>query len=135
ARAVFRLEFVEFAVAHRLYLTFRKCGQTGDRSRSEPSEVPPGLCPRSSQYRNKTAGKAIDIVIAVCVRKTHIPEPPSMASRLPPLNPLRAFEATARRGAVSAAARELNVTHGAVSHQIRALEESLGTALFERGGK
>ncbi|WP_411034781.1 LysR substrate-binding domain-containing protein [Shinella sp. BYT-45] len=58
-----------------------------------------------------------------------------MTSRLPPLNPLRAFEATARRGAVSAAARELNVTHGAVSHQIRALEESLGTALFERGGK
>ena len=58
-----------------------------------------------------------------------------MASRLPPLNPLRAFEATARRGAVSAAARELNVTHGAVSHQIRALEASLGTALFERGGK
>lgn len=58
-----------------------------------------------------------------------------MASRLPPLNPLRAFEATARRGAVSAAARELKVTHGAVSHQIRALEESLGMALFERGGK
>ena len=58
-----------------------------------------------------------------------------MAARLPPLNPLRAFEATARRGAVSAAARELNVTHGAVSHQIRALEVSLGTALFERGGK
>lgn len=58
-----------------------------------------------------------------------------MASRLPPLNPLRAFEATARRGAVSAAARELNVTHGAVSHQIRALEELLGTPLFVRGGK
>lgn len=58
-----------------------------------------------------------------------------MASRLPPLNPLRAFEATARQGSVSAAARELNVTHGAVSHQIKALEESLGATLFERGGK
>ncbi|OJU90087.1 LysR family transcriptional regulator (plasmid) [Shinella sp. PSBB067] len=58
-----------------------------------------------------------------------------MASRLPPLNPLRAFEATVRRGSVSAAARELNVTHGAISHQIRALEQALGTALFERGGK
>jgi LysR family glycine cleavage system transcriptional activator len=56
-----------------------------------------------------------------------------MTSRLPPLNPLRAFEATARRGSVSAAARELNVTHGAVSHQIKALEESLGVSLFERG--
>jgi LysR family glycine cleavage system transcriptional activator len=58
-----------------------------------------------------------------------------MSNRLPPLNPLRAFEATARRGSVSAAARELNVTHGAISHQIKALEESLNTALFERGGK
>ncbi|MDX3924183.1 MAG: LysR substrate-binding domain-containing protein [Shinella sp.] len=58
-----------------------------------------------------------------------------MTSRLPPLNPLRAFEATARRGSVSAAARELNVTHGAISHQIRALEESLDAVLFERGGK
>lgn len=56
-------------------------------------------------------------------------------NRLPPLNPLRAFEATARRGSVSAAARELNVTHGAVSHQIKALEESLKTTLFERGAK
>lgn len=58
-----------------------------------------------------------------------------MASRLPPLNPLRAFEAAARRGSISAAARELNVTHGAISHQIRSLEETLKTALFERGGK
>lgn len=58
-----------------------------------------------------------------------------MNSRLPPLNPLRAFEATARRGSVSAAARELNVTHGAISHQIRALEQSVNAPLFERGGK
>lgn len=58
-----------------------------------------------------------------------------MSSRLPPLNPLRAFEATARRGTVSAAARELNVTHGAISHQIRALEQSLNVSLFERGGR
>ncbi|WP_117193245.1 LysR substrate-binding domain-containing protein [Rhizobium terrae] len=58
-----------------------------------------------------------------------------MTSRLPPLNPLRAFEATARRGSVSAAARELNVTHGAISHQIKALEQSLNVALFERGAK
>ncbi|WP_152339304.1 LysR substrate-binding domain-containing protein [Pseudorhizobium flavum] len=58
-----------------------------------------------------------------------------MNGRLPPLNPLRAFEATARLGSVSAAARELRVTHGAVSHQLKALEEALDTALFERGGK
>ena len=33
------------------------------------------------------------------------------------------------------AARELNVTHGAVSHQIKALEAIFGTPLFERNGK
>ncbi len=58
-----------------------------------------------------------------------------MSNRLPPLNPLRAFEAAARRGSISAAARELNVTHGAISHQIKALEETLKAPLFERGGK
>lgn len=57
-----------------------------------------------------------------------------MSSRLPPLNPLRAFEATARHGSLSKAAAELNVTHGAVSHQIKALEQALGTKLFERAG-
>lgn len=55
--------------------------------------------------------------------------------RLPPLNALRAFEATARRGSVSAAARELGVTHGAISHQVSALEATLGTMLFERGSR
>jgi LysR family glycine cleavage system transcriptional activator len=54
--------------------------------------------------------------------------------RLPPLNPLRAFEATARHQSVSKAASELNVTHSAVSHQIRALEESLHVRLFQRQG-
>lgn len=56
-----------------------------------------------------------------------------MSRRLPPLNPLRAFEATARCGSVTAAAQELNVTHSAVSHQLRALETSINAKLFERG--
>ena len=68
------------------------------------------------------------------VRNSH-KESTAWRRRLPPLNPLRAFEATARHGSVSAAARELNVTHGAVSHQIRALEDNLGIGLFERGGQ
>lgn len=51
---------------------------------------------------------------------------------LPPLNALRAFEAAGRNLHVSRAAEELNVTHGAVSHQIRALEARLGTQLFDR---
>ncbi|MEP9370692.1 transcriptional regulator GcvA [Mesorhizobium sp. KR1-2] len=57
-----------------------------------------------------------------------------MIKRLPPLNPLRAFEATARLGSLSKAASELSVTHGAISHQIRALEQSLKVKLFERIG-
>lgn len=57
-----------------------------------------------------------------------------MSKRLPPLNPLRAFEATARHRSLTKAAAELNVTHGAVSHQVRALEEALGIKLFEREG-
>ncbi len=48
----------------------------------------------------------------------------------PSLNGLRTFEAAARLGRVGLAARELNVTHGAVSRQIRLLEEVLGAALF-----
>ena len=49
--------------------------------------------------------------------------------RLPPLNPLRAFEATARHQSVSKAAAELNVTHSAVSHQICTLEDALKVPL------
>jgi LysR family glycine cleavage system transcriptional activator len=52
--------------------------------------------------------------------------------KTPPLNALRAFEAAARHLSLSKAAQELNVSPGAVSHQIRALEEVLGIALFER---
>jgi LysR family glycine cleavage system transcriptional activator len=51
---------------------------------------------------------------------------------LPPLTWLRAFEAAARTSSFSAAAVELNLTSGAISYQIRALEEQLGFALFER---
>lgn len=58
-----------------------------------------------------------------------------MARRLPPLNPLRAFEATARHASLTKAAGELNVTHGAVSHQVKALERALGVKLFERAGQ
>ncbi|MGE0006629.1 MAG: transcriptional regulator GcvA [Parvibaculaceae bacterium] len=57
-----------------------------------------------------------------------------MAKRLPPLNPLRAFEAAARHLSMSRAAAELNVTHGAVSHQVRALERALKTELLVRDG-
>src|SRR5215213_2575013 len=52
---------------------------------------------------------------------------------MPPLNALRAFEAAARHLSLTKAAAELNVTAGALSHQIRGLEDLLGVKLFERG--
>jgi len=55
-----------------------------------------------------------------------------MSRRLPPLNSLRAFEAVARSESISRAADELFVTHGAVSKQIKILENFLGEHLFER---
>lgn len=56
-----------------------------------------------------------------------------MTRSLPPLNALRAFEAAARHLSMAKAADELNVTPGALSHQIRGLEALLGVELFERG--
>ena len=56
-----------------------------------------------------------------------------MHSAMPPLNGLRAFEVTARHLSMTEAAKELNVTAGALSHQIRALEDFPGKKLFERG--
>ena len=55
-----------------------------------------------------------------------------MLRRLPPLNALKAFEAAARSESFTRAAEELNVTQGAVSHQVKALEEILGVKLFNR---
>ena len=52
--------------------------------------------------------------------------------RLPPLKSLPAFEEAARRLSFSAAARELNLTHGAVSRQMKSLETHLGVRLFRR---
>ena len=56
-------------------------------------------------------------------------------SDLPALNALRAFEAAARLGSLTRAAGELHVTHGAVSRQVRLLEQELGLALFQREGR
>ena len=52
--------------------------------------------------------------------------------RLPPLNALRVFEAAARHLSFTKAAEELNVTPGAVSQQIKSLEDFLQTAVFRR---
>ena len=55
-----------------------------------------------------------------------------MSRRLPPLNGLRAFEAAARHLSFTKAAEELNVTPGAISHQVKALEGMVGQPLFHR---
>ena len=55
-----------------------------------------------------------------------------MANRIPPLNALRAFEASARQLSFTKAAEELFVTQAAISHQIKSLEEHLGLKLFLR---
>jgi LysR family glycine cleavage system transcriptional activator len=55
-----------------------------------------------------------------------------MLRRLPPLNALKAFEAAARHQSFTRAAEELCVTQGAVGHQVKALEETLGLKLFNR---
>src|SRR5579859_1519828 len=52
--------------------------------------------------------------------------------RLPPLKALPAFEIAAETLSFSAVARQLHLTHGAVSRQIKTLEDHLGTRLFAR---
>ncbi|MCY7261554.1 LysR family transcriptional regulator [Pseudomonas protegens] len=56
----------------------------------------------------------------------------TLRRRLPPLGALRCFEAAARLESFTQAGAALHLTHGAISRAVRALEEDLGTALFER---
>ena len=58
-----------------------------------------------------------------------------MSLRLPPMQALRAFEAAARAHSLTKAAQALNLTHGAISHQIKSLERTLGVQLMERAGR
>lgn len=59
----------------------------------------------------------------------------TVTDRLPALNALRAFEAAGRLLSFTRAAEELNVTPGAISQQIRQLEEFAGAPLFRRTGR
>jgi len=58
-----------------------------------------------------------------------------MATRLPPVHALSAFEAAARLGSFALAADELCITPSALSHRIRLLEDFLGERLFLRDGR
>jgi len=55
--------------------------------------------------------------------------------RLPPMNSIKAFEAAVRLGSFVAAAEELTVTPGAISHHIRLIESLLGITLFRAAGR
>lgn len=55
-----------------------------------------------------------------------------MPRKLPPLHALTAFEVAAKYGSFSRAAEELALTHGAISHKIKQLEDYLGVRLFVR---
>ena len=63
---------------------------------------------------------------------TEAPRSGNQRRRLPSLSAVRAFEAAARHASFRNAAEELNVTHSAISHQVKALERALGIALFAR---
>ena len=55
--------------------------------------------------------------------------------KIPSLPALRAFEAAARTGSLSEAARELNVTHAAIAQHLRTVEQHLGASLMQREGR
>lgn len=55
--------------------------------------------------------------------------------QLPSLNALKAFVAVAAQGSISLAAEQLHVTHGAVSRQVKLLENELGMALLDKCGR
>jgi LysR family transcriptional regulator, glycine cleavage system transcriptional activator len=63
------------------------------------------------------------------MRKTHVD---TIMMHLPPLNSLKSFESAARNESFTLAATELSVSQGAISKQIKNLEEYLATPLFER---
>lgn len=56
-------------------------------------------------------------------------------TNLPPLTALRAFAAFAEHRNVSKAGAALNVSHAAISQQLRSLEEQLGAVLLDRSGR
>lgn len=72
------------------------------------------------RYRARTAARPLEI--------------PAPSTRMPPLSTLRAFEAVVRLQSIQRAALELHVTRGAVSQQVKALENDLGVQLLARTG-
>ena len=55
-----------------------------------------------------------------------------MKRRLPPFAAVKAFEAAARHSSIQMAADELSISASAVSHQVKSLEDFIGSSLFDR---
>lgn len=71
-------------------------------------------------------------ILIPCISFIHPVSKHHMARHLPSLSSLKAFEAAGRHLSFTLAAQELGVTQAAVSHQIKGLENHLGTPLFNR---
>jgi LysR family glycine cleavage system transcriptional activator len=84
-----------------------------------------------SAYRSGQRVRQDEKRAAIVDKKAKVPTY-CVVMRLPPLNPLRAFEAAGRLKSIRKAAEELAVTPGAVSRQVQSLEDHLGIKLFRR---
>src|SRR5258708_36934940 len=106
-------------------------------SRTEDWDIPDApswrlsvsAAPRSQTDRTGNACQQ-SIYSLPCLRFSH--ESGQMPRQLPPLNALKAFEAAARSESFTRASEELCATQGDVSHQVKALEATLGIKLFNR---
>lgn len=87
-----------------------------------PEQVKPSAKKARGQYKPREGRERSAAHKAILAHPT----------RMPPLSTLRAFEAVARLRSIQLAAVELHVTRGAVSQQVKALEDDLGVNLLER---
>lgn len=94
--------------------------------------VAPRMMGTIGHSRTFAAFAAIGTIAALVHQCTFLQRMPSDLLQLPPLDLIRGFVAVARRLSISQAAADLCVTQSAVSKQIRALEDYLGTPLFVR---
>jgi LysR family transcriptional regulator, glycine cleavage system transcriptional activator len=111
--------------------SFVLCGLSYRRQNRYPRPAEP-LGWLTSQFASGTSWLAAETKIYCKAAAFRCDNGPAMTYLLPALNPLRAFEAAARHLSLKLAAHELHVTPGAVSQQVKTLEDRLGLPLFDR---
>ncbi len=107
-------------------------GSSAKRGMSPPLTLirPAGDIERASSIIHEAAG---DTQCPKSASGLELRSTEQLGRNLPSITALRAFDAVCRSGSMAAAARELNVTAGAISRQIKSLEEDLGAPVFRRG--